>query len=455
VAGGTPAMAVAVVGVPTNHGSKSLMNNMLYKRADWLATTNIYEVNLRQYTGEGTFNAFAKELPRLKDMGVEVLWFMPIHPIGKKNRKGGLGSYYSVMDYKAVNPEFGSMDDLKALVKMAHGMGMKVIIDWVANHAAWDNAWTKDHPGYFERDEQGNFKPPYDWDDVIQIDHSNPAQQDAMIDAMKFWVSGINIDGFRADLAHLTPLDFWKKARKEIEPLKPGLFWLAETEEINYHEVFDASYAWAWMHKTEDLFKGTTDPDGLCQLLQKYQDDFPASAYRMYFTSNHDENTWNGTEYEKYGDMALALAVFCFTWNGIPMIYSGQEMPNKKRLKFFEKDAIAWNGNYALHDFYKTLLALKKNNPALRAADNAVSTRYVGTTAGKNILAWLRKKENDEVLVLLNLCKEKNGFAIADELVTGSYINVFSKAENHFTADTFFDMQPWEFLVFEKNNKSV
>ncbi|HMK02754.1 MAG TPA: alpha-amylase family glycosyl hydrolase, partial [Ferruginibacter sp.] len=130
---------------------------MTYKRAGWLANTNIYEVNLRQYTAEGTFNAFAKELPRLKDMGVEVFWFMPIHPIGKKNRKGDMGSYYSIMDYKAVNPEFGTMNDFESLVKKIHEMGMKLIIDWVANHAAWDNVWTKDHPEYFERDERGNF----------------------------------------------------------------------------------------------------------------------------------------------------------------------------------------------------------------------------------------------------------------------------------------------------------
>jgi alpha-amylase len=427
---------------------------MKYERAAWLANTNIYEVNLRQYSAAGTFNAFAKELPRLKDMGVGVLWFMPIHPIGRKNRKGEMGSYYSVQDYKAVNPEFGTMADFRILLEKAQDMDMKVIIDWVVNHAAWDNVWTKEHPEFFERDEEGNFKTPYDWTDVIQIDHSSEAEQEAMIDAMTFWVREIGIDGFRADLAHLTPLGFWKKARTAIEPLKPELFWLAETEEINYHEVFDASYAWAWMHKTEAFFKGQTNLEGLYELLQKYQDDFPSSAYRMYFTSNHDENTWNGTEYEKYGDMALALAVFCFTWNGIPMIYSGQEMPNRKRLQFFEKDPIEWDGNYALHDFYKTLLALKKNNPALRAADSAVSTRYVDTD-GKNVLTYLRKKEEDEVLVILNMSREKNGFAITDKYLTGSYINVFSKAEDHFTADTYFDMQPWEFLVLEKNNKSA
>ena len=228
------------------------MTNKSFKRADWLATTNIYEVNTRQYTSEGTFIAFSKELPRLKDMGVEALWFMPIHPIGKINRKGKLGSYYSIMDFKAVNSEFGTADDFKDLIKKAHGLGMKVIMDWVANHAAWGNVWTIDHPEYFERDDNGNFKPPYDWTDVIQIDHSNETEQDAMIDAMKFWVTDFDIDGFRADLAHLTPLEFWKKARTAIEPLKPGLFWLAETEEINYHEVFDASFTWEWMHSTEE-----------------------------------------------------------------------------------------------------------------------------------------------------------------------------------------------------------
>jgi alpha-amylase len=220
------------------------MNNTFYKRADWIATTNIYEVNIRQYSAEGSFNAFSKSLPRLKDMGVEVLWFMPIHPIGKINRKGTLGSYYSIADFKAVNPEFGTADDFKNLVKLAQDMGMKVIMDWVANHAAWDNVWTKDHPEYFVQDEAGNFKPPYDWTDVIQIDHHNIAEQDAMIDAMQYWVTEFDIDGFRADLAHLTPLAFWHKARTAIEPLKANLLWLAESEEVNYHEVFDATFTW-------------------------------------------------------------------------------------------------------------------------------------------------------------------------------------------------------------------
>lgn len=426
------------------------MNTDIYKRAGWIATTNIYEVNIRQYSNEGTFNAFAKALPRLKDMGVEVLWFMPIHPIGKINRKGTLGSYYSIMDFKAVNPELGTETDFKNLVKLAHDAGMKVIMDWVANHAAWDNVWTNNHPEYFVRDDNGNFMPPYNWTDVIQINHSNPAQQDAMIDAMKYWITNFDIDGFRADLAHLTPLDFWKKARTSIEPLKPDLFWLAESEEILYHEVFDATFTWEWMHSTENFYKGNIHLNSLYNVLAKYETAFPATAYRMYFTSNHDENTWNGTGQEKYGDMLKALTVFGCTWNGLPMIYSGEEIPNQKRLKFFDKDVIEWNDKYELHDFYKTLLALRKNNAALRTADPAVTTFHIITEGGKNIMAFLRKNDHDEVLVFLNLSKEKTGFIIKDQLINGTYTNVFTKANVGLVPDTFIEMQPWDYLLFER-----
>ena len=426
------------------------MNADIYKRAGWIATTNIYEVNIRQYSNEGTFNAFAKALPRLKDMGVEVLWFMPIHPIGKINRKGTLGSYYSIMDFKAVNPELGTETDFKNLVKLAHDAGMKVIMDWVANHAAWDNVWTNNHPEYFVRDDNGNFMPPYNWTDVIQINHSNAAQQDAMIDAMKYWITNFDIDGFRADLAHLTPLDFWKKARTSIEPLKPDLFWLAESEEILYHEVFDATFTWEWMHSTENFYKGNIHLNSLYNVLAKYETAFPATAYRMYFTSNHDENTWNGTAIEKYGDMLKALTVFNCTWNGLPMIYSGEEIPNQKRLKFFDKDVIEWNDKYELHDFYKTLLALRKNNAALRTADPAVTTFHIITEGGKNIMAFLRKNDHDEVLVFLNLSKEKTGFIIKDQLINGTYTNVFTKADVGLVPDTFIEMQPWDYLLFER-----
>jgi glycosidase len=427
------------------------MSKENYKRAGWIADTNIYEVNIRQYTAAGTFNAFAESLPRLKDMGVEILWFMPIHPIGKINRKGTLGSYYSISDFKAVNPEFGNADDFKKLVNLAHEAGIKVVMDWVANHAAWDNVWTKDHPEYFVRDEDGNFKPPYDWTDVIQIDHANDAEQDAMIDAMKYWITDFDIDGFRADLAHLTPLAFWKKARTAIEPLKPNLFWLAESEEINYHEVFDATFTWEWMHSTESFYKGNINMGSLYDVLAKYETTFPEAAHRMYFTSNHDENTWNGTSSEKYGDMLKCLSVFNCTWNGIPMIYSGEEMNNLKRLQFFEKDAIAWTGEYPFHDFYKTLLKLRKNNPALRSADAAVTTFHIITEGGKQVMAYLRKNDFYEVLVFLNFSQGAAGFTIKDQLISNTYTNAFDGLEQYLTPDTFIKMQPWDFLVFERN----
>lgn len=428
------------------------MDNILFKRADWAANTNIYEVNTRQYSPEGTFNAFAESLPRLKDMGVEVLWLMPIHPIGKINRKGTLGSYYSISDFKGVNPEFGTAEDLKNLIKAVHGLGMKIIMDWVANHAAWDNVWTKDHPEYFVRDEEENFKAPYDWTDVIQIDHSNTAEQEAMIDAMKYWVTEFDIDGFRADLAHLTPLTFWKKARTAIEPLKSNLFWLAESEEINYHEVFDATFTWEWMHTTESYYKGKAGFNNLYDVLAKYDALFPELAHRLYFTSNHDENTWNGTALEKYGDMLKCLAVFSCTWNGIPLIYSGEEMPNTKRLEFFEKDVINWTVEYQLHEFYKTLLTLRKNNPALRSGDPAVTTFHIITEGGKNIMAYLRKNDLDEVLVFVNLSKEAVGFTIKDLLINNDYKNVFEGSVNHLNPGSFIKMQGWEYLVFERND---
>lgn len=426
------------------------MDNELYKRAKWVASTNIYEVNIRQYTPESSFNAFARSLPRLKDMGVEALWLMPIHPIGILNRKGTLGSYYSIADFKAVNPEFGTDTDFKNLVKLTHDLGMKVILDWVANHAAWDNVWTRSNPEYFVRDEDGNFKAPYDWTDVIQIDHSNAGEQDAMIDAMQYWVTEFDIDGFRADLAHLTPLSFWKKARTAIEPLKPDLFWLAESEEVNYHEVFDATFTWEWMHTTENYYKGKAGFSNLYDVLTKYDASFPGQAHRLYFTSNHDENTWNGTGIEKYGDMLKCLTVFNCTWNGIPLIYSGEEIPDTKRLQFFEKDTIKWTGEYQFHDFYKTLLTLRKNNPALRSGDPAVATFHILTEGGKNVMAYLRKNDLCEVLVFLNLSKEAVSFIIKDLLINNEYRNVFAGPVHNFNTGSFVKMQAWEYLVFER-----
>jgi glycosidase len=359
----------------------------------YLNNSNIYEVNIRQYTPEGTFEAFANHLPRLKEMGVDILWLMPIHPIGIPHRKGTLGSYYSISNHQAINPEFGTMADFDNLVSKIHGLGMKVILDWVANHAAWDHVWTIQHPQFFVRDEFG-FKSPFDWTDVIQLDHQNAEQQEAMINAMKFWVEEKNVDGFRADLAHLTPLPFWLKARRVIDGIKQDTIWLAESEELSYAEVFDITFTWRWMHESQNVLSKAGGLEKLWKFLE--EDDFP--GLRLYFTSNHDENSWNGTEYEKYGVYARALAVFSALYkNSVPLIYSGQEVGNKKRLSFFEKDPVNWSDGEDLGQFYSTLLSLRKK-PGIVFSEK--DFRFIHFP---ELIVFLHKGEAGTILVLLHL----------------------------------------------------
>ena len=424
---------------------------MKFDHPAWSYNTNIYEVNVRQYTAEGTFEAFKKHLPRLREMGVEVLWFMPITPISSNGRKGSLGSYYAVQNYKEVNPEFGSLQNFVDLVKDAHEFGFRIIIDWVANHTGNDNTWIEDHPDFFCYDESNQIIHPNGWEDVSKLNFENVHMVAGMIDAMKYWIATCDIDGFRCDMAHLVTLDFWKKARTELEMYKSNLFWLAECEEANYHEAFDATYTWHWMHATEEFYKKQIDLNGLFSVLQGYENSFPKDALRVYFTSNHDENSWNGTEYEKYGDAAKAFAVFSCTWNGIPMIYSGQELPNNKRLQFFDKDEIEWKEKCELDEFYKTLLHLRKTNTALGAAADAnIVTHKIETNGPDKIFAFIRKNENDEVLVILNLSGEKIECEIYDLLLSGIFINVFSKEKFDISNKQNIELQPWDYKVYEK-----
>ncbi|MGZ8516583.1 MAG: alpha-amylase family glycosyl hydrolase [Chitinophagaceae bacterium] len=423
------------------------------KSVAWAHSTNIYEVNVRQYTAEGTFNAFSKEMPRLKEMGVQTLWFMPITPIAQKNKKGSMGSPYACSDYTSINPEFGTLDDFKNLVQEAHRQGFKVIIDWVANHTGWDHIWTKQHPDYYLKDTAtDDFKRASGMDDIIELDYKNPALRKAMIEAMQYWVKETDIDGFRCDLAAWVEVDFWQEARPKVDSLK-HLFWLGEFDELenpDYGNVFDASYTWTWMHKTRDFYQNHLPLNVLDSLLLRYS-NIGDGSMRAWFTSNHDENSWNGTEYDKYGKMAKALAVFSATWNGIPLLYSGQELPNLRKLEFFEKDAIAWTGKYELQAFYKTLLNLHSGHPALRTGDSKGMTYRLNTTSNEHILAYLRKNGDKEVLVVLNLsAKELINLEITDEHVKGDFRNVFSGEKKDFSKDKKVVMQAWEYVVYEK-----
>ena len=419
---------------------------------EWANNTNIYEVNLRQYTQEGTFNAFIKELPRLRHMGVEILWFMPVTPISLDKRLGTLGSYYACSSYVQTNPEYGSISDFKNLVAAAHELGFKVLIDWVANHTGCDHEWTREHPDFYRRNLDGHFFDAHGWNDVIDLNYDNEELHAKMISSMEFWVTECGIDGFRCDMAMLVPLDFWKSARRQLDSIKK-LFWLAECEDIPYHEVFDATYTWKWLHKMEAYYRKETDIAGLDEVLKFYDSMFPPTALRAFFTTNHDENSHSGSEYERLGVSAEAFAVLCCTWNALPLIYSGQELPNKKRLKFFDKDFIEWNGEFALHDFFKKLLNLRKNNPALKAGDEQVATYRLHTDANHFVFSFLRrnKQTGNEVLVVINLSEIKRPLVhITDGELTGNYTNVFTNAVKDFTSEKHFALQPWEYQVYAK-----
>lgn len=415
---------------------------------EWSYSTNIYEVNIRQYTPEGTFNAFAKHLTRLKDMGVQVLWFMPVTPISEKDRHGKLGSYYATQNYDTINPEFGTVEDFKALINEAHDMGFKVIMDFVADHVGNDNSLIKDHPDYFVKDENNEILHPHGWSDVCQVNYEVTAVWKTMTNILKYWIKEYDIDGFRCDMAHLVPLDFWIFAKKKVSKLKKDLFWLGECEKPEYHQVFDATYTWEWMHASEEFYHGEMNLKSLVTVLYKTVTEFPCNAFRLYFTSNHDENSWNGTEYEKYGDAAQLFAVFSCTWNGIPLIYSGQELPNKKRLKFFEKDTIDWTGNFELHTFYKKLLTLKSTNSALRAGDAKVLTKIISHPEDDRVFAYLRKNKSNQVLVILNCTSEGLNFIVKD--VKGVFRNVFFDDDINFETKSEVWIDPWGYLVFEK-----
>ena len=420
------------------------------KHEDWSRNANIYEVNIRQYTPEGTFKAFSKHLPRLKEMGVDILWFMPIHPVSELNRKGTLGSYYAVQDYKAVNPEFGNMQDFKDLVDEAHKMGMKVLIDWVANHSGWDNVWTKDHPDFYEKDKDGKLVSPFDWTDVISFDYGNSQMRDSMIDALRFWLTEANIDGYRCDVAGMVPTDFWEDARIEMESIKP-VFMLAEDEDqaALLNSAFDMNYSWKLHKLMNKIAKGENKAKDIWANILWSGTTFPEDAYRMNFTTNHDENSWNGTIGERFGNAGHAMAVLSWTVPGMPLIYSGQEAGLDKRLEFFEKDTINWD-NIEYQEFYTTLNSLKANNVAINAGAGGGMMIQLSEGQNDEVFAFKREKDGNQVVVILNLSKDPQQFTIDGVQMSGDFINAFTGELLNIKESLELKLEPWEYLVLIK-----
>lgn len=421
----------------------------LINHPEWTKSANIYEVNIRQNTPEGTFNAFREDLPRLKEMGVDIIWLMPIHPIGEKNRKGELGSYYSIKDYRAVNPNFGTLEDFKALVDSTHKHGMKLILDWVPNHTAWDHPWITEHPEYYAKDSTGAITYEADWTDIALLNYENKELWPKMIDAMKYWINEADIDGFRVDHAsHEIPMAFWEQAVPEIDQEKEGLFWLAEWDEPKLHPVFDASYPWEYFHMTTDIAKQNKPLSAIDEYMDKEQKRYPEHAYRMYFTSNHDENSWNGTDRELFGENFQNFAVLAATIDGMPLVYNGQESGLYKQLEFFEKDTINWK-DYKYQEFYATLFDLKDRNEALWNGQYGGEFVKVANDKADSVYSFKRVKGEDEVMVVLNISGSSYSVSFPGLDTETSYTNVFTGEEQVMGSGPV-EMSPYSFLVLEK-----
>ncbi|MBR5852819.1 MAG: alpha-glucosidase C-terminal domain-containing protein [Alistipes sp.] len=430
----------------------------------------VYELNIRQATEEGTFAAAEKYLPELKEMGVDIVWLMPISPIGIDGRKGTLGSYYSIIDYKAVNPEFGTMEDFKSFLATAHDLGLKVILDWVANHTSRDaNWWKEGKTDWYVMDEATGLPiVEYDWTDIAKLNYKNEDMRNAMIDALKFWVE-LGLDGYRCDVAMNVPGDFWKRAWEEVRAINPDVYLLAEGEEQWLHESgFEATYAWELHHIFNAMAKGgsetknvagdgtiKTDAKSVADLKEYLERDdvkYPAPAMRLMFTSNHDENSWAGTEFERMGDAHKTFAALTFVLpKSQPLLYTGQEIGLNRRLEFFEKDSVVelvdleYGKEY--RDFYKGLIAFRHNNSALAAGANVAPMVYV-EGAPESVLAFARENEENKVLCFFNFSAEPQSLTLT-EAEAGEYNCLCGKVMTYKAGDVV-ELEPWAYMLMAR-----
>lgn len=439
---------------PRSNSQKDLYTPESYVKVqhpEWSKNATLYQLNTRQFTQEGTFVAAATQLPRLKELGIDIIWLMPVNPIGEQNRKGTLGSPYSVKDYYGVNPEFGSLDDLKSFINQAHELGMKVILDWVANHTAWDNELRKTHPEWYQRDYKGDFRPTpwWDWSDIINLDYSQAGIREYMTAAMKYWVQEVGVDGFRCDVAGFVPVDFWNTVRRELDKVKP-VFMLAEWESRDLHAyAFDMTYAWSWSEYIHKVVRGEADMSLLFKYYSWNESAYPREAYRMTHVANHDSNAWEGTMFENYGDALETVIALSVIGEGVPMMYNGQEAGNDRRLKFFEKDPIEWK-THPIGDLYKALFALKHKNTALWNGQYGARMIHVPNDNPKRVLSFVRENEQDKVFAVFNFSDTAREVKFEENLYHGRYKDAFSGEEALMSADSSVALPAWGFKVFVK-----
>lgn len=460
------------------------MNSTAYEKPrvpEWHKNATIYEVNLRHFTPEGTLQAFKGHIPRLKELGIDVVWFMPIHPVSRKNGKGTLGSPYAVADYYGVASNYGNLDDFKSVLQDIHAAGMHCIIDWVPNHTGWDNPWVTKHPEWYTKDKDGNIIDPIDpktgkswgWTDVADLNYDVPEMRLAMIEAMKFWIKDVGIDGFRVDVAHNVPVDFWAQCSDSLYKVKP-LFMLAEAEvpAIVNNGAFVVDYAWemhalfndiartqgATSDKTAKLVQGNLVSGAKAAKLPKKNaldidkmlaktDSLYSKGYKMNFTSNHDENSWSGTEFQRLGDGHKAFQVLAATFDGMPLIYTGMESAMNKRLEFFEKDLVPW-GDYSYTAFYKTLFDLKHRNKALWNGEHGGKLVKIPTGKDEFVYAFYREKDGDKVVAIINLSKSAQEITLQGKGHVGAYTELFSGVKAALAEGQALQLKPWEYLIY-------
>lgn len=423
------------------------------KNPEWVKNATIYELNIRQFSEEGTFKAVEKQLPRLKKMGIDIIWLMPVQPIGKINRKGTLGSYYSVKDYLDVNPEFGSKKDFQNLVNAIHKQGMYVILDWVANHSSWDNELVKKHPEWYIKSREGKFQstPWRDYDDIIDFDYSQPGLRQYMTDALKFWVKEYGIDGYRCDVASFMPLEFWENARKELDEIKP-VFMLAEAEDKELHrKSFDATYNWTLWNYLHEIAMGKKNAENLAGgYIAEHVSIFPKEGIRMNFIDNHDKNSWEGNQYKNFGDALKPAIVFTAMMDGMPLVYSGQEAGLNRSLQFFEKDPIVWK-KHEFEEIYTKLFSLKHKNQALWNGKWGGEMVRIKNDKMNEVIAFVREKNGEKVISIFNLSAKNVDVNLDTSFDTGTYTNLFTEEKETLSKNTHLQMKPWEYLVLHQS----
>ncbi|NNF57765.1 MAG: alpha-amylase [Rhodothermaceae bacterium] len=411
------------------------------ERPNWVENAVLYEVSVRSFTEEGTFQAIIPRLDALKAMSVTTIWLMPIHPVGEAERKGRLGSPYSVRDYRAVDPAFGTLEDFRALVDATHERGMTLILDWIANHTARDHAWTQAHPDWYTQDEAGTIVHPEgtDWTDVADLNYDNPAVHEAMAAAMQYWVETFEVDGFRCDVAGMVPEAFWQETLSQLRTLKP-LMLLAEGDDPWLHEAgFDLTYGWNTFHALKDVWDGAP-PDSLYAKLEAEQALYPPDALRLRFITNHDETSWDEaavTMYDGVEGTKAAMAVAA-TLPGVPLLYNGQEVAAPQRMNLFEDEKIDWALNPELREFYTALLGLSRNSEALRMGS------FRPLSAGDDVIAYIREHESERVLVVVNPRASEQEVVLPEAALGTAMQDVFTDAE----ASTAFALAPYGIRLF-------